>query len=164
MSLWHPHNDIPLGSWKQEANGNKEHVRHGMRMLPKRWICRGEMQRDILPPPTPAREEQGNRQLESRRGKIHVEITISTLEALPLPWCPQLHTCIRMQAPRRALSPVQSQPQFPQAGMGVVHIPGRRWGYPRMGMEMRREAAPAPRKPIHHAPTHSVFSGVMSTL
>lgn len=33
-----------------------------------------------------------------------------------------------------------------------------------MGMEMSREAAPAPRKPIHHAPTHSVFSGAMSIL
>lgn len=31
-------------------------------------------------------------------------------------------------------------------------------------MEMRSEAAPAPRKPIHHAPTHSVFSGEMSVL
>lgn len=31
-------------------------------------------------------------------------------------------------------------------------------------MEMSREAAPAPRKPIHHAPTHSVFSGAMSIL
>jgi len=33
-----------------------------------------------------------------------------------------------------------------------------------MGMEMRSEAAPAPRKPIHHAPPPSVFSGEMSVL
>lgn len=47
-----------------------------MGMLPRRWICRGKRQRDILPPPTAAGEERGNRQLESRGGEIHVGITI----------------------------------------------------------------------------------------
>lgn len=69
------------------------------------------MQHDIFPLPTDAREEQGNRQLESHGDEIHLGIIMQTLGDLPLPAVSLATAVCEGVSPTVTMSTMRSSPK-----------------------------------------------------